>query len=318
MKYKLALTAALLIVLVMLVKTATAPRPFRSFVLGMPEIVEAAPGETVAIEGTILNTGWFWLHNFNLTAEGLPENYEVTFEPSWFEHVRILREWNEVQGLYKVPEKFVMKIKIPATSAGVFPVTVKGQEFQSWRLVSNTTVFMFRVTSPPKLALTDIVVPEQVVVNETFNISFEVKNEGLLAQLVNITIVAPQGWSVEPSEQSFTVEPNKSQPVIFGIIPTNTSGDISVFMEYPYKSQLFNITKSGPYLIPFAEERITGLAVLINQLKGLPIAIILVAIALLAIIAWNAWKIAQHYKFKISRKRPEEFKKAIELPVEQL
>jgi len=318
-KYKVAVSAILLVALVMLVKTATAPRPYRAFVLGMPETVEAAPGDTVEINGTILNTGYFWLHDFNLTADGLPKEFNVTFEPSWFDNVRILRNWNEVQGLYIVPETFVMKIDIPPTSAGVFAVTVKGQEFQSWRQVSNTTAFMLRVTSTPKVSLSDIVVPEQVFVNQSFNVSFDVKNEGLLDQLVNLTLAAPQDWVVEPAEQSVIVKVNASQHVEFSIVPTNTSGDISVLMEYPYKSHLFNITKSGPYLIPIETgEKLTGLTAWIDQLKQLPIAIILVALALIAIIIWNLWKIAQHYKFRVVRKKPEDFKRLTELPIEQL
>jgi hypothetical protein len=261
------------------------------------------------------------LHDFNLTASGLPENYVVTFSPSWFEHVRILREWNPEKGLYLVPEKFTMSIKVPENATGIFTVKVTGQEFMSWKKVSNSTSFIFRVTSPPKLSISDIVVPENVTEFKPFNITFEVKNEGLIDQFTNVSVIVPPDWVVEPVAKEMTIKPNASESVIFTITPTNTSGEISVLVLYPYKAQILNITKAGPMLIPKAPVAVavpTGLAAwfdsLLKQLKALPLWIIIVAVVFLIIIAWNLYKILKGYKFRIVRKKPEEMKKQVELP----
>jgi hypothetical protein len=292
-----------------------APKPYRGFSIGMPELVEAAPGELVTINGTILNFGWWWLHNFNLTATGLPENYAVTFSPQWFEHVRILREWNPEQGLYFVPEKFAMGIQVPENATGVFTVNVTGQEFMSWKQVSNSTAFIFRVSSPAKLSISDIVVPEEVTEFKEFNISFSVKNEGLTNQLVTLSVSAPADWNVTP-EQSLMVNASSSADVFFALTPTNAGGEISVLLLYPYKAQILNMTKAGPMLIPQAPTALpTGLVAWFEQqLKALPSWILIVAVVFLAIIAWNLYKILKGYKFRIVRKKPEEMKKQIELP----
>ena len=291
-----------------------APRPYRGFFISMPELVEAVPGELVTINGTILNFGWWWLHNFNLTASGLPESYAVTFSPQWFEHVRILREWNPEQGLYLIPEKFTMSIQVPENATGVFTINVTGQEFMSWKQVSNSTTFILRVSAPAKLSITDIVVPEEVIEFREFNISFSVKNEGLTDQVVTLSVSAPAGWNVTP-EQSLTVNASSSSEVSFALTPTNTSGEISVLLQYPYKAQVLNITKVGPMLVPTAPGIITPTGLVAwfeHQLKTLPSWIIIVAIVFLVIIAWNMYKILKGYKFRIVRKKPEEMKKQIE------
>jgi hypothetical protein len=282
----------------------------------MPEVVEAAPGETVTINGTILNFGRYWLHNFNLTASGLPENFTVTFTPSWFEHLRILREWNPKEGLYLAPEKFIMSVKVPEGVTGIYTVNVTGQEFLSWRKLSNSTTFIFRVTTPPKLSISDIVVPETVTEFKEFNISFSVKNEGIADQVVTLFVSAPSDWNTSPG-QSITVNAGSSADVSFALTPTNTSGEISVLMQYPYKAQIINITKVGPMLIPKAPEMVevpSGLLAWIEKLTVIPTWVLVVAVVFLIIIVWNVYKILKTYKFRVVRKKPEETKKQLNLP----
>jgi hypothetical protein len=291
-----------------------APRPYRGFSIGMPEMVEAGPGELVTINGTILNFGYYWLHNFNLTASGLPEDYIVTFSPNWFEHVRVLRDWNPEQGLYLVPENFTMSIQVPENATGVFTVNVTGQEFTSWRQLSNSTTFIFRVSTPPKLSISNIVVPETVTEFKEFSISFSVRNDGLADQHVTLSVSAPADWIVAP-EQSLTVNASSSADVSFALTPTNTSGEISVLLEYPYKAQVLNITKVGPMLVPTAPGIITPTGLIVwfeQQLKTMPPWIIVVAVVFLIIIVWNMYKILRSYRFKFVRKKPEEMKKQIE------
>lgn len=315
MKFKLIFLFLLITTLsVSLAYVVQAPRPYRGFSIGIPEVVEAAPGELVVINGTILNFGYYWLHNFNLSTSGLPENYVVTFSPEWFEHVRILRGWDTERGVYLLPEVFTMSIQVPANATGIFTVNVTGQEFMSWKKLSNSTTFILRVSTPPKLSISDIVVPERVIEFKPFNISLEVKNEGLINQSVSLSVIAPKDWNVTPEKQSFIVAPGTSQPAVFTLSPTNTSGNISVFLEYPFKAQILNITKVGPVLVPTTPViTIPGLAVWLEQLKALPSWIIIVAVVFLVIIVWNLYKILKGYKFRIVRKKPEEMKKQIEL-----
>jgi len=300
-----------IIVLTNFVQFVQAPRPYRGFVISLPDMVEASPGETVTINGSVLNIGIYWLHDFNISVSGLPEDFEVKVIPEKFENLRILRDWNPEQGVFRVPEKFWIEIKVPENSTGAFLVNVTGKEWASWKKVENSTRFVLRVSAPPKLSISDIVVPEKVVKSEPFNISFEVKNEGLTEQKVTLKVLAPEDWKVEPEVQSLSVNASSSQLVIFTLTPTNTSGEISVFMEYPYKAQILNLTKVGPLIVPVeaaAVEKIempTALAALAEFVKANPIVTI-IAIILLVIIFWNVWQIVKQVTFKKTRKKPEE------------
>jgi hypothetical protein len=287
-----------------------APRPFRGFVITLPEMVEAEPGQTITINGSVLNIGQWWLHDFNISLKGLPEGCEVKVIPERFEHLKIIREWNPEQGLYRVPEKFLIEIKIPENATGAFLINVTGKEWTSWKKVENPTMFILKISSPPKLSISDIVVPEEVKENEPFNISFEVKNEGLVDQQVSLKVVAPEDWKVEPVEQNLSVKANSSELLIFTLTPTNTSGEISVFLQYPYKTQILNLTKAGPYIIPSVAEMPkveipTALASLVSFFKSNPI-IAIITIILLLIIFWNVYQIVKGMRIKKIRKKPEE------------
>lgn len=311
-KYLL-LPATLVLGLIILLNFVQAPKPWMAVAIGLPSEIEMDAGDTVVVNGTLLNVGWYWLHNFNISVSGLPKGSELNVTPSWFEHVRILREWNPERGVYLVPEVFQLTIKVPEDASGVFLVNVTGKEWRSWRQYSNSSAFILKVlpTEPPRISLTDIVVPETVVPSEKFNISFEVKNEGVTSQMVTLKVIAPQDWVVEPAEQKMVVQANSSAPVVFTLTPTETSGEISIFMEYPFRKEVLNMTKTGPFIIPSAAlapaefEMPTAMAELLNFMKA-NVFITIIAAILLLIIFWNIWQIAKHYKLKSRRGKPEE------------
>ncbi|MEM5773104.1 MAG: hypothetical protein QXL86_02650 [Candidatus Aenigmatarchaeota archaeon] len=314
MNWKLLLIIASVIGIIILtnfVQFVQAPRPLRGFVIGLPEMVDASPGRTVMINGTILNTGYYWLRDFNISVSGLPEDFEVKVIPEKFEAVRILREWNPQQGVYRVPEKFWIEIKVPENVTGAFLIEVKGKEWWSWKKVENSTKFVLRVSVPPKLSISEIEVPEEVFEFKPFNISFEVKNEGLGNWPVSLKVIAPEDWEVEPEVQNLTVNASSSEKVVFSLTPTNASGNISIFMEYPYRSEILNLTKLGPMIVPTKEEVVekiempTAFIALADFVKANPVVTI-IAIILLIIIFWNVWQIVKQVSFKKSRKKPEE------------
>jgi hypothetical protein len=314
MKSKLLFATVLVLGLVILVNFAQAPKPWRGIVIGLPAEVEAGPGENVTINGTILNIGWYWLHDFNISVQGLPENYEVKVTPEWFEHLRILREWTPEKGVYLVPEVFTIEIKVPEDSVGVFLVNVTGKEWRSWRRFENSTNFILKVSAPPKIVLSDIFVPENVTEFEPFNISLNVKNEGVGDQSVTLKTIAPEDWSVEPAEQKLIVKANSSEPVVFTLTPTNTSGEISIFMEYPYRKEILNMTKAGPFIVPSVVpapgiELPTALVSALDFIRA-NLVVSVIALILVVIIFWNLWQIAKHYKFKKVRGKPEEMVEA--------
>jgi len=314
MKFKLiSLILIILAISVLLSSFAISPRPFRAFEIIVPEEVLAYPNETITIEGGILNQGTWWCHNFNLTLYNLPENYEYEFDPSWWEHLRTLREWNPEQGVYRVPEKFTLTIKVPEDASGIHRVNITGQEFVSWRKVSNSTEFILKIITFPEFTITEIDIPEEVTEFEPFDMSFSVNNVGEGVGKIDITIEIPEDWNVSEKLKELTVEPNTSEVVELTITPSEASGEILIYAEYPYRELILNITKVGPYLIPTPvgepieiPEVPTGFAAILEFLKELSPLVIGIGIVLLLIIAWSAWGI---YKSYGTRRKPEEMKK---------
>lgn len=322
---------------------ATSRTTFYQFSLGIPEEVLANPGENVTINGTILVTGWYWLHKFNLTLENLPYEYEII--PSYWEDVKILREWNPEVGVYKIPEEFQISINIPEDAYGVHIVSVNGQEHHSFREVSNSTFFVLKIRAEekppaaPELDVSDILVPERIEEGEPFNITFFVNNKGEEGTIAQISILLPEGWEVSEEKQLLLVKANDSAAGSFVVTPSETAGEVSLFIEYPYKQAILNLTRIGPYLKPTTPETTTTLAEktpfesLIDKIKDafapylLPIVgpfmpfmtpiTIGVVVLLLVIIVWLLAGIVSHYRAKPKKKKPskqveEQIKKTVE------
>ncbi len=233
---------------------AESRRTFYTFEIIMPEEVNANPGEVVEVDGKILVTGMYWLHNFDLSASGMPYDYEI--DPEWWSDVRILREWNPEDGLYRVPETFKMNITVPYDAMGAYVVNVIGQEHHSFREVMNDTYFVLAVgnaSSKVNLNITDIILPNMIEEDEPFNLSFKVENSGDIATAVKVSILIPDGWEADDESKTLSVKGGSSAVGTFMIIPNGESGQVSFFAEYPFKSEIMNFTKVGPYLVPGEE-----------------------------------------------------------------
>jgi len=317
MKFRLFLIAALIALtftaLFIHYSISQVPKPWRGFTFSnIPQEIESYPGENITIEGGAINIGWYWLGDFHLTVSGLPEGYNYSITPSYFENLRILREWNPQQGVYRIPQNFTLLIKIPENGFGVHLVNITGQEFRSWYKFSNSTQFILKVISLPNFTITDIVIPETITQYQPFNLTFTAKNEGVGTGSLNITIDTPEDWDVSERTKTIVLDVGASQPVEIVITPTNTSGNINILAEYPYKETIVNITQLGPFLTPMPVELPpvelpgpTGFAAVVEFFRSLGPIVFGVGIILLIIIIWNVWGIYKGYKKK---KEPEEMK----------
>jgi len=229
-----------------------APKPFYGFYVIMPDLVEIAPGNEMVVHGGVQNFGFYWEHNVVVNVTGLPEEFNATPIPGFYEHLRTLREWNPQQGLYYIPEKLDVDIKVPADATpGVYPVNVSLMDMQSARHPANFTVFILRVTgeAPTEpMKISDIAVPESVQADTPFNISFSVINGVSFEQSVNMTVQLPEDWRAMPPYISDSVPSNSSKNYYFTITPTNSSGSFSIVLQYPFQGIVLNVTKTGPFL----------------------------------------------------------------------
>jgi hypothetical protein len=326
MKSRMLITFAVLVSILVLssiqLSVSYAPRLYRSFRIEVPTEVVASPGDMVTINGSIYNTGLWWLHDFNLTLSGL--SYEHFVVPSHFDNLRILRGWDSDRGVYIMPETFLLTIKVPEDATGASFVTITGQEFQSWKQVSNTTTFVLKITSAPtKFSITDLVIPENVTEFQPFDISFTVNNEGSAKGTVTIATNASEDWTISEKVKTLNLDANSSSKVVLTITPTNSSGIISISAEYPYNQTIIHITKVGNLLIPMPKSATTttqptkpilpskiilpyfNTAIPLNKITLLIAIIIIVVLVIL-------WKVLSMYQFKIKRGKPEEMKKQAE------
>ena len=297
--------------------------PFRGFIVNVPSEVSVQPGQTIVVNGSILNIGYYWEHQFNLTYSGVPSNFNVVFTPNYWEHMMTIRAWDPVNGVYKVPVPFIISIDVPSdASGGVYAFNVTGQEFQSARQIQNSSIFILKVSGPAVgnvtnvtetqgvVSISQIVVPETVEEFKPFNISFDVVNSGTESQTVNISLQGPADWTLT-APQSVLVPAGGSVPLVFSAIPTSTAGSLAVVLTYPYQQTILNITKAGPYLIPSTitpavpQFSTTALLTFVQQNTVLTI---IIAIVILILI----WYFASTYSFYSKRKKPEEMKKQIE------
>jgi hypothetical protein len=228
---------------------------FYSFEIITPAEVLAQPGTQVTVDGGVLVTGMYWMHDFNLTVEGLPYGY--TIKPAHMDDVPILRDWNPQQGVFRVPNNFTLKMDIPANASGVYIVSITGTEHRSFRQVTNGTYFVLKVgkaaqnaTAASQLQVSDILVPEAIKEFEPFNLTFKVDNNAAVKTAATITLVMPKEWQSDATSKTFSIEASGSAIGSFRIVPTTAAGEVSLMIEYPFKNQIINFTKTGPYLIP--------------------------------------------------------------------
>lgn len=291
------------------------PRPWRGFTFtDVPAEIQGVRGQTVSFNGGVLNTGSYWLGDFNITLSGLPAGSQYTVTPSHFEDVMIVREWNPQQGVYRIPQNFSVSIKVPEDASGVYLVNIVGQEFRSWYKYSNSTQILLKISGNPQFTITDIVFPETVTQSEPFNVTFTVKNGGTGFGSLNVRIDAPSDWTVSSRVQSVSLDAGASKPVSIEITPTNTSGNISIYADYPSGGSVINMTQNGPYLTP-AEQTpsneqpspTSGYGALVGMFKGIGPIVFAIGVILLIVIVWNVWAIYKDYK---SKKEPEDMKSA--------
>jgi hypothetical protein len=289
--------------------------PIWGFAVMTPDVVPAQPGQVVTISAGVLNVGTYWLHELNLTSSGLPSDFQVNITPNYFETVRIIRDWDYTHGGGRLPEEFNITIKVPDTASGAYSMNITGQEFRTYRNIANSTVFILQVSGNATsvsavqgvISVTDLIVPETIQAFQAFNVTFSLVNSGDQNQTVNISLQAPSDWTVTAS-QSLEVPANSSVPVVFSIIPTNSSGNLAVVMQYPYQQTILNVTKAGPFLVPTTTETTapalvtSGLVTFVEQNTVLTIIIAIVVLILI-------WYFASTYSFYQKRKKPEEMKK---------
>jgi len=287
---------------------------WRSFVFTTPEEVGASPGQEVLINGTILNTGWWWLHNFTVTLEGLPAGSEYNITPNHWDDLTITRDWNPKDGVFKVPEPILISIKVPADAAGLYTVTLKGQENYSPYKFSNTTTFVLKIIGEPKLSISDISVPVTVYENESFNVSFEIKNEGNAETVANATLNMPANWTIDFKNKVDIIQPNSSKKFEFLVTPTLSSGMVSTYVEYTYGKVIYNTSKEGPVVSPQSKAvqptapQIPSLSQIFEKYS--PVMITIVAVIII-VIAWILWSM---YTMYAKRKKPESMKKQVDIP----
>lgn len=299
--------------------------PFRGFVINVPSEVDVQPGQTVTVNGSVQNIGLYWEHNFTVTLSGLSTDFQINITPNYWPDMMTIRAWNPVQGLYKVPVPFNMTIVIPDTASGVYAVNVTGQEHQSWRSMSNSSIFILKVggnatnatpiSTAGVISISDLIVPDSIEEFKPFNVTFNLLNSGNTNQTVNISLQAPSDWTIT-AKQSLLVLANGSTPVIFSAIPTSTAGNLAVVLEYPYQQTVINVTKSGPYLIPTTTATLGAPAfsttALLTFVQQNSVLTIIIAVVILILI----WYFFSTYSFYSKRKEPEEMKKQIETPEE--
>jgi len=231
-----------------------------SFQMTVPDEINALPGDSVVVEGEILVTGMYWLHNFEMTIEGL--NYDYELVTNWGESVRILRGWNPDDGVFRMPETFELHIDVPEDADGVNFVSITGQEHHSWKQVSNDTYFILNVGGAPEeetiaLEIIDIEVPEEIMEFEAFDFDFKIRNKAPTPKSAIVSLVVPEGWQLDESSKTYAVAGESEESGMFRVIPTAEDGDVALFVEYPFKNRVMNFTKTGPYLVPGTEEPTT-------------------------------------------------------------
>ncbi len=298
---------------------------YYNFILQMPD-AEVSPGGNVTIVGNITNMGMWTLRQLNFTLQDMPYSYQIN--PSLFQEVRILRDWNPDVGVFRLPYNFTITVFVPQNATGVHLIKLIGQETGSWRQVSNSTEFILQVSSaskvPPvsapsvaKVSASEISVPSIINQSEPFTASLFVSNGGDSSAVVNVTMNVPSGWNVSESAKQVAVSGNSTEKVTFDITPSNMAGTITAKLSYVFEGNTTTITKSSLLITPSGSEQqqvpaetpSQGLLErLVTFAKGLSPIVIGILILISLIIVWNLYKIIKVLSKR--GKKPEESKKA--------
>jgi uncharacterized membrane protein len=291
---------ACLVISQMFVKFAgSTPITRRKLILTLPEEVEGFAGEEIIVSGKISSQG-AWMRKVFVYLEGLP--YTYTIDPNYFEVIPLLK-----------PSEFQIKIRIPDNleEEKLYTVTVTAQETYTAFRTEGKTTFKVRAKPITEFSLSRIVIPQTIIENQSFTLNLTVENKGNKEEEVNVSLRLPLGWNYEDGIKSVKLSPRQSSTLTFNITPSNTTGSISINMQYPYKGSIANFTRLGPILAPISPELpkeefpeyITTYLTTIQEIS--PILNVL-SIIFLIIIIWNLYTM---YKTSSIRKKEETMKK---------
>jgi len=271
----------------------------RKLIVSLPEEIEGFSGEEILISGKISSQGT-WMRKVFVYIEGLP--YTYTIEPNYFEVIPLSK-----------PSDFQIKIKIPDNleEEKLYIVTITAQETYTAFRTEGKATLKVRAKPTAEFSLSGIVLPQTIIENQSFPLNLTVENKGNKEEEVNVSLKLPLGWNCEDGIKSVKLSPGQASTLTFNITPSNTTGSISISMEYPYKGSIANFTRLGPILAPISfeapkeevPEYITTYLTAIQEIS--PILNIL-SIIFLVIIIWNLYSM---YKAGSIRKKEETMKK---------
>ncbi|MGC8812511.1 MAG: NEW3 domain-containing protein [Candidatus Aenigmatarchaeota archaeon] len=270
----------------------------RKLIITLPEEVEGFSGEEITVSGKISSQGT-WMRKVFVYVEGLPLTY--TIEPNYFEAIPLTQ-----------PSDFQIKIKIPDNleEEKVYLVTVTAQETYTAYKIGGTKTLKVRAKPTAEFSLSRILYPQTIVENQSFPLNVTVENKGNEEEEVKISLKLPSGWSYEDGIRAIKLSPGESSTLTFTITPSNTTGSISVNMEYPYKGLMTNFTRLGPILTPISpevpEEKVPGITAYLTAIKEISPILNLLSVIFLIIIIWNLYSI---HKTSSVRKKEETMKK---------
>jgi len=190
-------------------------------------------------------------------------------------------------------------------------VTITAQETYTAFRTEGKATLKVRAKPTAEFSLSGIVLPQTIIENQSFPLNLTVENKGNKEEEVNVSLKLPLGWNCEDGIKSVKLSPGQASTLTFNITPSNTTGSISISMEYPYKGSIANFTRLGPILAPISfeapkeevPEYITTYLTAIQEIS--PILNIL-SIIFLVIIIWNLYSM---YKAGSIRKKEETMKK---------
>ncbi len=280
-------------------------------ILFLPDEVEVKAGENVTLDISVVNIGSYALREFSLSLSGIEYPYEIT--PSGKTDVLVWGDWDSVNGLMRGKKDYKITINVPANATDVHLVNVTGMENFSWRRTSKSGTFILKVipavSIEQNISVSKVVVPDFIMENEPFHINFSLKNTLPSRQRVDLVLAIPPDWVAVEGKKTYILEPQNDTAASLTVIPTNSSGNISADVVYPFKKQIFALSKIGPSITQIIEEpkeevkKPTGLAALVEFLRNLSPIFLAILVLILVIVIWFITKLVRFYS---GRKKPEE------------